>query len=52
VILHPTGKKTGHFRDVSPSQSIGLVWKEGRKTGSEKERGGERKKGKINKRSK
>jgi len=27
VVLHPTGHKTGHFGVVSPSQSLGLVWK-------------------------
>ena len=27
VILRPTRHKIGHFRDISPSQSIGLVWK-------------------------
>ena len=25
--LHPTRHKIGHFRDVSPSQSLALVWK-------------------------
>jgi len=27
VVLCPTQHKTGHFRDVFPSQSFGLVWK-------------------------
>jgi len=27
VVLRPTWHKTGHFREVSPSQSFGLVWK-------------------------
>jgi len=27
VVLRPTQHKTGHFGDVSPSQSLGLVWK-------------------------
>jgi len=26
-VLHPTQPKTGHFGDVPPSQSLGLVWK-------------------------
>jgi len=27
VVLRPTGHKTGHFGDVSPRHSLGLVWK-------------------------
>jgi len=27
VVLHPTRHKIGHFGVVSPSQSLGLVWK-------------------------
>jgi len=27
AVVHPTRHKTGHFGDVSPSQSLGLVWK-------------------------
>ena len=27
MVLRPTWHKTGHFREVSPSQSFGLVWK-------------------------
>jgi len=27
VVLRPTRQKIGHFGDVSPSQSLGLVWK-------------------------
>ena len=27
MVLHPTRHKIGHFGDVSPSQSLGLVWK-------------------------
>jgi len=27
VVLRPTRHKIGHFGDVSPSQSLGLLWK-------------------------
>ena len=27
VVLRPTRHKVGHFGDVSPSQSLGMVWK-------------------------
>jgi len=27
VVLHPTKHKIGHFGDISPSRSLGLVWK-------------------------
>ena len=27
MVLRPTRHKIDHFRDVSPSQSLGLVWK-------------------------
>ena len=27
MVLRPTQHKIGHFGDVSPSQSLGLVWK-------------------------
>jgi len=27
VVLRPTGHKVGNFGDVSPAQSLGLVWK-------------------------
>jgi len=27
VVLHPTQHKIGHFADICPSQSLGLVWK-------------------------
>jgi len=27
VVSHPTQHKIGHFRDVSPSQSLGMAWK-------------------------
>ena len=27
VVLHPTRQKIGHFGDVSPSQSLALIWK-------------------------